>query len=69
LQADAEVLNVAAAARRRLDAALGPVTPAKWSDKDIEEVRNALLSQQRIAYEIGSTTERGRIGQHYRILE
>jgi hypothetical protein len=40
-----------------------------WSDRDIEEVRNALLSQQRIAYEIGSTTERGRIGQHYRILE
>jgi len=39
-----------------------------WSDRDIEEVRNTLLSQRRIAYEIGSTNEGGRIGQRYRLL-
>ena len=39
-----------------------------WSDRDIEEVRNALVSQRRIAYEIGSTPDRGRIGQRYRLL-
>jgi hypothetical protein len=41
----------------------------KWSDRDIEEVRNALVSQRRIAYEIGSTPDRGRIGQRYKLLE
>jgi len=40
-----------------------------WSDRDIEEVRNALVSQRRIAYEIGSTPDRGRIGQRYRLSE
>lgn len=40
-----------------------------WSDRDIEEVQNTLLSQRRIAYEIGSTPDRGRIGQRYRLLD
>ncbi len=40
-----------------------------WSDRDIEEVRKALVGQQRIAYEIGSTSEGGRIAQRYRLLE
>jgi hypothetical protein len=39
----------------------------KWSDKDIEEVRNALRGQRRIEYEVGSTAEGGRIGQRYRM--
>ena len=41
----------------------------KWSDKDIEEVRNALLGQRRIEYEVGSTPDRGRIGQRYRLVQ
>jgi len=28
-----------------------------------------LVSQRRIAYEIGSTPDRGRIGQRYKLLE
>ena len=39
----------------------------KWSDKDIEEVRNALRGQRRIEFEVGSTPEGGRIGQRYRM--
>ena len=39
-----------------------------WSDRDIEEVRNSLKGQQRIAHELGSTAEGGRIGHRYRIL-
>jgi len=41
----------------------------KWSDKDIEEVRNALRGQRRIEYEVGSTPDRGRIGQRYRLVQ
>jgi len=40
----------------------------KWSDKDVEEVRNTLKGQRRIDYEIGSTAEGGRVGQRYRSL-
>ena len=39
-----------------------------WSDRDIEEVRNALVSQRRIAYEIGSTTGGGPVALRYRLL-
>jgi len=39
----------------------------KWSDKDIEEVRNALRGQRRLEFDVGSTSEGGRIGQRYRL--
>lgn len=40
----------------------------KWSDKDIEEVRNALRGQQRIEYEIGSSPGGGPVAVRYRLL-
>lgn len=40
----------------------------KWSDKDIEEVRNALRGQQRIEYEIGSLPGGGPVAVRYRLL-
>jgi len=40
----------------------------KWSDKDIEEVRNALRGQRRIEYDVGSTPGGGPVAQRYRLL-
>jgi hypothetical protein len=39
----------------------------RWSDKDIEEVRNALRSQRRVAFEIASTADGGPVAQRYRL--
>lgn len=39
----------------------------KWSDRDIDEVRDALLGQERIDYEFGSTPRGGRSGMRYRV--
>lgn len=39
-----------------------------WSDRDIEEVRKALVGQRRIAYEIGSTSGGGPVAMRYRLL-
>jgi len=40
----------------------------KWSDKDIEEVRNALRGQRRIEHDVGSTAGGGPVAQRYRLL-
>lgn len=39
----------------------------KWSDREIDEVRDALLGQERICFEVGSTAKGGRSGQKYRL--
>jgi len=39
-----------------------------WSDRDIEEVRNALVSQRGIAYEIGASRGGGPVAARYRLL-
>lgn len=39
----------------------------KWSDRELDEVRDALLGQERICFEVGSTTRGGRSGQKYRL--
>ena len=38
-----------------------------WSEKEIEEVRNSLVSQRRIAFENGTTKLGGKPGQRYRL--
>jgi len=40
----------------------------KWSDKDIEEVRNALRGQRRIEHDVCSTAGGGPVAQRYRLL-
>ena len=40
----------------------------KWSDRDLEEVRNALMGQKRIQYEMGTTPRGGSPGQRYRLI-
>ena len=40
----------------------------RWSDKDIEEVRNSLQSQRRLAFDVGSTPGGGPVAQRYRLL-
>ena len=40
----------------------------KWSDKDIEEVRNALRGQRRIEHDVGSSAGGGPVAQRYRLL-
>ncbi len=40
----------------------------KWSDKDIEEVRNALRGQRRIEHDVGSTPGGGPVAVRYRLL-
>jgi hypothetical protein len=39
----------------------------KWSDRELEEVRDALLGQERLCYEFGSTAKGGKNGQRYRL--
>jgi hypothetical protein len=39
-----------------------------WSNRNIEEVRNALVNQRRIAYEIGASSGGGPIAARYRLL-
>lgn len=39
----------------------------KWSDRELDEVRDALLGQERICFEVGSTSRGGRSGQKYRL--
>ena len=40
----------------------------KWSDRELDEVRDALLGQERICFEVGSTARGGRSGQKYRLF-
>jgi hypothetical protein len=40
----------------------------KWSDKDIEEVRNTLRGQRRIEHDVGSSAGGGPVAQRYRLL-
>lgn len=39
----------------------------KWSEREVQEVRDALVGQERIAFESGSTLKGGRSGDRYRL--
>ena len=39
----------------------------KWSDREMDEVRDALLGQERIEFQAGSTSRGGRSGLRYRL--